>query len=92
MARLDLIFGIGRLGVYSVALCDLGGKEYFHFPTREQAMLAMAKAEKSKTLKKLRSSLKKLCGEDYYSPAEEESKSRGIHSSSSSQSMSSHSG
>lgn len=94
MSRMDLVFGVGRLGVFSIALYTPTGKEYFHFPTREQATLAMTKAEKNKTLETIKNSLKKLCGNDYYSAAEEASWSRGIHfsSSSSSQSASSHSG
>lgn len=92
MPRMDLTFGVGRLGVYSIALYTAEGKEYFHFPTREQAMMAMTKAQKNKTIENLKLSLKKLCGEDYYSPAEEALWSNGIHSSSSSQSISSHSG
>jgi hypothetical protein len=92
MPKMDITFGVGRLGVFSVALYTFKEKEYFHFPSREQAMGAISKVEKNKTIEELRAALKKLCGEDYYSPAEEASKSRGIHSSSSSQSISSHSG
>lgn len=86
MARLTITYGVGRLGVFSIRAIDLG--EYFHFATRKQALMATIKVEKCKTLQETREKLIKLCGGDYYSPAEE----RGIHSSSSSQSISSHSG
>lgn len=85
--RLTITHGVGRMGVFSVRAIELG--EYFHFATRKQALMAMIKVEKCKTRQEIRERLIKLCGGDYYSPAEE---SRGIHSSSSSQSISSHSG
>jgi len=55
-----------RNGVYSIVLQMPSGKHYFNFPTLSQAQNALAKI-KARKYKDLCESLKRLCGDDYYS-------------------------
>ena len=89
MPRLDISTSPYRLNVLAVVLYKSDEKVYYHFNGREQAMKAMIKVERLRKEEEIHQALIKICGEDYYSPLEEASKSRGIHSSSSSNGTSS---
>jgi hypothetical protein len=71
MYKLDISFSPFRLGVFAVCMRQPSRRDYFHFASREQAMNALKKASRHKTVGQIFQSLKLLSGDDYFFPSEE---------------------
>jgi len=94
MYKLAIGYSPFRIGVFAVILRQPGkSNDYFHFSTRKQAMTALTRVSKKVGVwggvDEAFLSLKRLCGDDYFSPSDEQAAFKGIQISSSSNKSSS---